>query len=70
MLLVSEPEAAAIFTARYLKETMGRDFLKVFLYDGKLQLVLISQQINERFVLCDAGGGTVVSSPLRQTTAI
>jgi len=29
MILVTEPEAAAIYTARYLKEVMGQDFLKV-----------------------------------------
>ncbi|KAH0538333.1 hypothetical protein FGG08_005068 [Glutinoglossum americanum] len=44
MLLVSEPEAAAIYTARYLKELHGADFLKK----------------DECFALCDAGGGTVV----------
>ncbi|KAN0071932.1 hypothetical protein V8E54_009661 [Elaphomyces granulatus] len=43
MLLVSEPEAAAIYTARYLKELDGADFLKK----------------EECFTLCDAGGGTV-----------
>ncbi|KAF8851719.1 hypothetical protein BDZ45DRAFT_730704 [Acephala macrosclerotiorum] len=43
MLLVSEPEAAAIYTARHMKEKMGKDFLRV----------------GECFVLCDAGGGTV-----------
>lgn len=43
IIMVSEPKAAAIYAARYLKEEMGRDFLKV----------------GECFVLCDAGGGTV-----------
>ncbi|KAH6724439.1 hypothetical protein DL95DRAFT_464978 [Leptodontidium sp. 2 PMI_412] len=43
MLLVSEPEAAAIYTARYLKEANGGNFLRQ----------------GECFVLCDAGGGTV-----------
>jgi hypothetical protein len=28
-LLITEPEAAAIYTARYLKEKDGKDFLKV-----------------------------------------
>jgi hypothetical protein len=46
MLLVSEPEAASIYTARFLKEQKGADFLRV----------------GECFVLCDAGGGTVVSA--------
>ncbi|KAH0558447.1 hypothetical protein GP486_004893 [Trichoglossum hirsutum] len=43
MLLIPEPEAAAIYTARYLKELDGVNFLKK----------------GECFVLCDAGGGTV-----------
>ena len=29
MLLVTEPEAAAIYTARHLKEVYGVDFLRV-----------------------------------------
>lgn len=29
IVMVTEPEAAAIYTARYLKEKHGRDFLKV-----------------------------------------
>lgn len=43
IIFVTEPEAAAIYTARHLKNTMGGDFLKP----------------GECFVLCDAGGGTV-----------
>ncbi|KAL2073566.1 hypothetical protein VTL71DRAFT_10892 [Oculimacula yallundae] len=43
IILVTEPEAAAIYTARYLKKDKKKDFLK----------------IKEYFVLCDAGGGTV-----------
>ncbi|KAI9773911.1 MAG: hypothetical protein M1840_006137 [Geoglossum simile] len=43
ILLISEPEAAAIYTARYLREGDGADFLKK----------------GDHFVLCDAGGGTV-----------
>lgn len=43
IIMVTEPEAAAIYTARYLKIEMQKDFLKV----------------GECFVLCDAGGGTV-----------
>ncbi|KAH7342511.1 hypothetical protein BKA65DRAFT_504250 [Rhexocercosporidium sp. MPI-PUGE-AT-0058] len=43
LLLVSEPKAAAIYTARYLKEANGGNFLRQ----------------GECFVLCDAGGGTV-----------
>jgi len=44
MLVVSEPEAAAIYTAKYLKELGGTDFLEV----------------GECFTFCDAGRGTVV----------
>lgn len=44
MMLVSEPEAAAIYTARFLNETYGAKSLP---------------KIGESFVLCDAGGGTV-----------
>lgn len=32
-MVVSEPEAAAIYTSRYLKERDGAEFLKVFLLD-------------------------------------
>ncbi|KAF2115771.1 hypothetical protein BDV96DRAFT_574453 [Lophiotrema nucula] len=43
ILFISEPEAAARYTVRYLKETQGDTFLRE----------------NGYFVLCDAGGGTV-----------
>lgn len=43
VLFITEPEAAAIYTARFLKDSLGKDFLK----DGGY------------FILCDAGGGTV-----------
>ncbi|KAH6665947.1 hypothetical protein B0J14DRAFT_203950 [Halenospora varia] len=43
VMMVTEPEAAAVYTARFLKKEMGANFLK----------------IGECFVLCDAGGGTV-----------
>jgi hypothetical protein len=33
MLLISEPEAAAIYTARFLKELNGADFLRVSAHD-------------------------------------
>ncbi|OXV10191.1 hypothetical protein Egran_02048, partial [Elaphomyces granulatus] len=36
MLLVSEPEAAAIYTARYLKELDGADFLKAWSKCGSI----------------------------------
>jgi hypothetical protein len=29
IIMVTEPEAAAIYTARYLKERLGEEFLKV-----------------------------------------
>jgi len=44
ILLIMEPEAAAVYTARFLKEKRAVDNL---LKEG------------ESFVLCDAGGGTV-----------
>jgi hypothetical protein len=28
-MMISEPEAGAIYAARYLKDEMGKDFLKV-----------------------------------------
>lgn len=31
--MVTEPEAAAIYTARYLKEKMGQEFLKVSIFN-------------------------------------
>ncbi|KAH8685431.1 hypothetical protein BGZ60DRAFT_522721 [Tricladium varicosporioides] len=43
VILISEPEAAAIHTARHLVEKHGVDFLEE----------------DDCFVLCDAGGGTV-----------
>lgn len=43
IIFVTEPVAAAIYTARYLKDTMGQDFLKE----------------KEYFILCDAGDCTV-----------
>ncbi|KAG0645461.1 hypothetical protein D0Z07_8512 [Hyphodiscus hymeniophilus] len=46
VMVVTEPEAAALFTARSLKEDKNTDFLRP----------------NDCFILCDAGGGTVVSS--------
>jgi hypothetical protein len=42
-VMVAEPEAAAIYTARYLQE-QGSKGLKS----------------GECFILCDAGGGTVI----------
>lgn len=31
IIMVTEPEAAAVYTARHLKKEMGKEFLKVFL---------------------------------------
>jgi len=45
MSLVTEPEAAAIYTLKGMKEGPGKDQI----------------QVGDVFVLCDAGGGTVVS---------
>jgi hypothetical protein len=60
LIMVSEPEAAAVYTARALQQSLGSSFLKVRVYfqnrDGANK-----SQLNECFVLCDAGGGTVVS---------
>jgi hypothetical protein len=33
IIMVTEPEAAAIYTARYLKEDTGREFLKASSFD-------------------------------------
>lgn len=43
VMFITEPEAAAVFTTRYYKDTQAQEFLKVGQY----------------FILCDAGGGTV-----------
>ncbi|KAF2201018.1 actin-like ATPase domain-containing protein [Delitschia confertaspora ATCC 74209] len=43
VIFVTEPEAAAIYTARYLRDTQGQEVLTNGGY----------------FILCDAGGGTV-----------
>ncbi|PVH78397.1 hypothetical protein DL98DRAFT_590324 [Cadophora sp. DSE1049] len=43
IIMVTEPEAAAIYTARHLKKDKKKEFLKT----------------KEHFILCDAGGGTV-----------
>jgi hypothetical protein len=62
VMFVTESEAAAIYTARYLKDREGTEFLRVFSAYHALILILDSlpEQINEPFILCDAGGGTVV----------
>jgi 3-oxoacyl-[acyl-carrier-protein] synthase III len=63
-MTISEPEAAAIYTARYLSEKpKTRNVLKVSAnqINPLSFLFLIKVQRNQCFVLCDAGGGTVVS---------
>ncbi|KAH0556728.1 hypothetical protein GP486_005483 [Trichoglossum hirsutum] len=55
MLLVSEPEAAAAYTARYFKELDPE-------FDDEIDDEFDDEQFlrkDECFVLCDAGGGTV-----------
>jgi hypothetical protein len=32
--MVTEPEAAAVYTARHLKEELGQDFLKASLFEN------------------------------------
>ncbi|KAF2733043.1 hypothetical protein EJ04DRAFT_513478 [Polyplosphaeria fusca] len=53
VIFISEPEAAALFTARYLEDASNGNFLRK----------------NSYFILCDAGGGTVdvVSYKIKQT---
>jgi hypothetical protein len=65
--MVTEPEAAAIYAARYLKLEMQKDFLKVLpLLDMICEHAYSDDKPGECFVLCDAGGGTVVSSHMNQ----
>jgi 3-oxoacyl-[acyl-carrier-protein] synthase III len=59
-MMISEPEAGAIYAARYLKDEMGKDFLKVASFACYFLTNVLQRR--ECFVLCDAGGGTVVSS--------
>jgi hypothetical protein len=58
-MVISEPEAAAIYTARYKREIEQEDFLEVWLQSVYLTLINFQQDL-DYFVLCDAGGGTVV----------
>lgn len=43
VMFITEPEAAALYTARHYRDELGERFLKE----------------NQYFILCDAGGGTV-----------
>lgn len=61
IIFVTEPVAAAINTARYLKDTMVQDFLKVGQSTEHIHPFLTPvPQEKEYFVLCDAGDCTVV----------
>jgi hypothetical protein len=64
-MFITEPEAGALFAARYLKNEMKKDFLKVCLEplpQHSFEVCSNSFQPGECFILCDAGGGTVVFS--------
>lgn len=59
IMVVSEPEAAALFTAQDLKD-QGTDFLQVSWRRPVQEFLVLNQcQENHCFILCDAGGGTV-----------
>ena len=57
--LVSEPEAAAIYTITSVQNFFSQTekFTKAV-----LQMPNCAIQVNDVFIVCDAGGGTVVSS--------
>lgn len=58
-ILVTEPEAASYFTARDLQES-GIKFLEVReIVSTKTHASCNNWQVNDCFILCDAGGGTV-----------
>lgn len=67
VIVVTEPEAAAAYTARQLREEEGRDFLKVNSPTHKTNCNTYPLQVGECFVLCDAGGGTVVSQNVQSS---
>lgn len=46
MLLISEPEAATIYTTRYLTEEMGRNFLKASNSNSPLKLLRMAYAIH------------------------
>lgn len=68
--MVTEPEAAAMYTARYLKKEMQKDFLKVSPFISRFCRFTDAIKISECFVLCDAGGGTVVSGPKNNSNVL
>ena len=59
--LVTEPEAAALAT---LKEKAEEEILKVCYTSGFTHSRLNGIKVGDAFVVCDAGGGTVVSLSL------
>jgi hypothetical protein len=57
IILVSEPEAAAIYTARYLRRLNGRDFLRPSeCFIGKISALSLTFA---NWLVLDCGGGTV-----------
>ena len=52
MLLVSEPEAAAIYTARLLKEEHGADFFKVRKSNTRLMIAMTYIKDRKASALC------------------
>ncbi len=54
MLLVAEPEAAAIYTARFLKESNGGDFLKVCTFPDTSMLFVIYSRHRRESASCYA----------------
>lgn len=52
MLLVSEPEAAAIYTARHLTEERGASFLRVSAHKTKSDAIYYSHQHRKANALC------------------
>ena len=66
--MVTQPEVAAIYTARFLKVEMQKDFLKVVSLRQQCCVSSNYPKVGECFVLCDAGGGTVVSGPVARNS--
>jgi hypothetical protein len=58
--MVSEPEAAALYTLKDLREQDGEESINVSLSNRLSFATDLTSQPGDCFVLCDAGGGTVV----------
>lgn len=58
--MVAEPEAAALYTMKTQLEIEGDEFMVVCLNMQNEMATLLTSQPGDCFVLCDAGGGTVV----------